>query len=496
MNRFRPPVPPFEIHIASAEDYLPIDEDHPQEYFQVYSRFFGAKRWSPAQKSASLKDHWFTLEGHYRAELFQEEFDNVELDGRILRRVTLKMPVAASRMVGSPFARSSWFPSPKSKGTPKMSSNSAPRPVIDQSTPLLFIQYASDTAQIEEDIRAMERDRDERLAQLQQETRASLAHLGKRFFLIGIFTFAGILLGGYLLLRLGLAPLARLSEAVSKISERNFQLQVEADKLPTELRPIADRLSQTLGLLQKAFAHEKQAAADISHELRTPLAALMTTFEVALRKKRTPDEYRAILEECRVSGEHMSHLVDRLMALARLDAGVERLSLEAVDVADLAQQCADMVRPLATKQGLTLKAHLPESIVTFTDPGKLREIVLNLLQNAIAYNKPHGSIGLGVERSGGQVCLEVRDSGIGIAPEDRDHLFERFFRADPSRHSDTPHCGLGLAIVKSYVDLLGGTIDVDSGPAGTTFFLRLPLRETEAPGPADLSAMVQVVGHS
>src|SRR5205807_6597670 len=105
----------------------------------------------------------------------------------------------------------------------------------------------------------------------------------------------------------------------------------------------------------------------------------------------------------------------------------------------------------------------------------LREILTNLLHNAVEYNNPEGAIDLAVERVNGKVRFEVRDTGIGIKPEAMEHLFKRFYRADPSRHADTPHAGLGLSIVKSYVDLMGGTIGVDSGAHGSTFTIDLPV---------------------
>src|SRR5439155_4004041 len=110
--------------------------------------------------------------------------------------------------------------------------------------------------------------------------------------------------------------------------------------------PIAQRLSKTLWQLGQAFDREKQAAADISHELRTPLAALLTTIEVALRKSRSLQEYREILEECLSSGQQMSHMVERLLALARLDAGAERSRARAFDAGELAVQCTELIRPL------------------------------------------------------------------------------------------------------------------------------------------------------
>jgi heavy metal sensor kinase len=292
---------------------------------------------------------------------------------------------------------------------------------------------------------------------------------------IGLGALAALWLGGYLVIRVGLAPLSKMSEAVRQVSVKDFHLPLDADKLPNELQPIAGRLVELLGHLQKAFAREKQAAADISHELRTPLAALMTTLEVALKKKRSVDEYHEILDECRSSGQHMYQLVERLLKLARLDAGADQYHPTETDVTEVAMACADLIRPLAKARGLALRLHMPDPVSTRTDANKLRELLINLLHNAVEYNKDNGAIDLTVERVNGRVRLEVRDTGIGIKPQALEHIFERFYRADPSRHADTPHAGLGLAIVKSYVDLMGGTIRVESSDAGTAFIVDLPL---------------------
>lgn len=493
---FRVVRPTHELQIpAAAHPDVDLELDHPVEYFQTYQQ-----TGLPAQRSTSLRDHWLTLSDEARdhAEDYQVIFDDLDLEGRKLRRVTLRARVTRTRIMASPFSSRFFSGPPKTKGPGNKGGPfpaAPPRPSYDHDAPAFFIQYASDTAHVEEQILDFEEQRDIRLAQSHEETRAALAHLRQRLFWISCFTFVAIVVGGWLLLRHGLAPISRLSDAVSKVSEKNFELQMDPQKLPTELRPIAERLRQSLAQLQKAFNHEKQAAADVSHELRTPLAALMTTLDVALRKKRTPEEYREVLEECRASGKHMSHLVERLMALARLDAGVERPSLELVDVAELTQQSADMVRPLAEEQGLTLQTRLAESVCTVTDAGKLRDVLVNLLHNAIEYNKPAGRIDIDARRENGHVVVAVRDTGIGIAPEAQAHLFERFFRADPSRHADSPHCGLGLAIVKSYVDLLGGAIRVQSSPAGSTFEVQLPLRGGEMITAFDQQTVIQAAEH-
>jgi signal transduction histidine kinase len=174
----------------------------------------------------------------------------------------------------------------------------------------------------------------------------------------------------------------------------------------------------------------------------------------------------------------MYRLVERLLTLARLDAGADRYRPEQVDVIETALACADLIRPLARARNLDLRLNLPDdAITTQTDPNKLREVLINLLHNAVEYNKPDGAIDLVVARTNGHVRFEVHDTGIGISPEAQTKLFERFFRADPSRHADTPHAGLGLSIVKSYVDLMEGTIRVTSSNAGSVFSVEIPFVE-------------------
>jgi signal transduction histidine kinase len=198
--------------------------------------------------------------------------------------------------------------------------------------------------------------------------------------------------------------------------------------------------------------------------------------ELALRKSRSAEEYREMFEDCLLSARHMNQVVERLLALARLDAGVDQLRTRKVDVGELADQCAAMVRPLAEARGLNLTVYRRSDTLATVDPDKVREMMVNLLQNAIQYNRPNGSITLTVARPDGRLELAVSDTGIGVAPEKQGQIFERFFRADPSRGADGANAGLGLAIVKGYVDLMGGTLDVESEVnRGSTFRIRLPV---------------------
>ncbi|MCS6852730.1 MAG: HAMP domain-containing histidine kinase [Gemmataceae bacterium] len=453
-----------DVHLAEEE--LPHFADDPQtEYFQVNSE------WGMLWKSPSLGDARLPLDarGFARLRLYDWRFDDVTVAGRPVRRIMLKVPLARFRVV--------WLPPPG--GRPPMPS--PPRPpggserYLEGGAPAIVIQCATDLAPLQAARDELLRKRDEELAQLEADARATLVALRDRLLLIGFACFAAAVGGGLLLVRVGLAPLRRLSDAVSQVSEKDFRLPFDGRSLPRELRPIVERLSQTLEQLRRAFAREKQAAADISHELRTPVAALLTTLEVALRKPRSAEEYREVLRDCQALGQQMSLLVERLLTLARLDAGVDTLRPQSVNVATLAAECAALVRPLAQARHLQLEVDCPKPIYLQTDPDKLREIITNLLHNAIEYNRPNGRVALVVAPQDRGVCLEVRDTGVGIAPEAQAHIFERFYRVDPSRENAGLHAGLGLAIVKGYVDLMGGRIAVESVEGeGSTFRVELP----------------------
>jgi signal transduction histidine kinase len=164
-------------------------------------------------------------------------------------------------------------------------------------------------------------ERDEELAKLGTELSDARRSLRFDIATIGLVALLAVAVGGPLLVGRGLRPVGKLSDAVSRVSEKDFKLPHDGSNLSVELVPIHGRLTQTLDLLQRAFAREKQAVADISHELRTPIAALMATIDVALRKQRTPDQYRAALEECRMISKQLGQLVERIMTLATLDAG-------------------------------------------------------------------------------------------------------------------------------------------------------------------------------
>jgi signal transduction histidine kinase len=296
--------------------------------------------------------------------------------------------------------------------------------------------------------------------------------------LTNLATFAGAGIGGWALIRNNLKPLARIADAVSQVNEKTFSLPLDGQPVPRELVPIVEKLQQTLRSLQQAFEREKQAIADISHDLRTPIAALLTTLEVSLRRPRSAEEYRATLENCQRIGRQLRHLAERVLALARLDAGVDQVRRHWFDLAALVEDCIRTVEPLAKQQQVALSASVP-SVLCYTDAAKLRDILINLLDNAVQYNRPGGSVQVSAEQNNGSLYIEVQDTGVGMTEEVRARIFQRFYRADTSRGESDGHAGLGLAIVQGYVNMLGGRIEVESQPGrGSTFRIYLPARET------------------
>lgn len=251
---------------------------------------------------------------------------------------------------------------------------------------LVYIQCASPISRLDPVLASIRAEHDQRIEQLESASQRNLANLAWQLTGLGGATFALAIAGTMLVVSRVLNPLKRLSDAVSQVTERDFELRVSEQELPEELHPVFRRLQETLHMLERAFLREKQATADISHELRTPLASMITTLELALRRSRSVDEYRSFLEDCRSSASHMRAIVERLLTLARLDAGSDPVRPRLTNVSDLAEACAQLVRPVAMTHGVTLEVTADQVCWLMTDPDKLRESLCNLLHNAVQYN--------------------------------------------------------------------------------------------------------------
>jgi signal transduction histidine kinase len=402
-------------------------------------------------------------------------YDTLTLSSGSVRRVIFKSPTSGGFRWG-------WGPQPRPEARsappqgPPTSSPPSPRPASTGPS-VNYYHVAKSTADLEATVADIHADANRQKGEVRQATAATRNTVRWLLLAGSVFAFLGLLVGGWLVVGLGLRPLQKLTNAVARVNEKDLHLPVAAGELSHELVPIHDRLAQTLDQLREAFEREKQAVADISHELRTPVASLLATIDITLRKPRTAEQYKQALEDCRLLTKQLGGLVERVMTLAYLDAGHTQVSTAPTDATDLASGCAAVIRPLAESHGLTLNTDLRPTPPVDTDADKLREVVINLLHNAVEYNKPGGSITLAVrrEKNGGPLVVEVSDTGIGMSADVRGRIFERFYRADASRTATGVHAGLGLSIVKEYVSRLGGTISVESEvDRGSTFRVTLP----------------------
>jgi signal transduction histidine kinase len=465
------------------------DDEHFRDYYQVHT--FGRN----VRRSRSLGEETLPDFNASKIDVALPNWlpaDEVELkDGTAVRRLVYVSPVVFFRQFGPPRRGDGDRTERSSTGTggqrgtppapPPTGPPSPPRPAptpesIVRATPRIYVQTARPMSILNGRIADFERERDADLAKIRLESYEATTRTRGLLLTIAAGAIAAMLVGSLILISRGLAPVNELSSAVRMVSERDFRLPVTADRMSTELLPVHRHMTETLDALKHAFEREKQAVADISHELRTPVASLAATLDVALRKPRSAEQYKATLEECRDINRQLGRLVERVMTLANLDAGNDRSVTAPCDAAEIGRECVRVIRPLAEKQGLSVTCELPAEWPITTDGDKLREVLMNLLHNAVEYTPAGGTVTVAATPAArGGVKFVVRDTGIGMSPDVSARIFERFYRADSSRTAVGVHAGLGLAIVKEYLSRMGGSVAVESTPGrGSTFTVEIP----------------------
>jgi len=283
--------------------------------------------------------------------------------------------------------------------------------------------------------------------------------------------------GGYWLSRRALAPVDAIVRSARAIGGTNLDARLEKLDTGDELQRLSDTLNEMLARIEGAFQQVTQFTADASHELRTPVSLMRTEAELALRRSRDEGQYRESLEHILKEAERTSVLIEEMLALARADSGHASLKLQPVNLAALVRAAVESWRQVASVCGLEFRHRIAsEDVLVMADEAAMGRTVNILLDNAFKYTKPPGTVDLALEEGGRKVVISVRDSGIGIPPEEQEKIFERFYRVDKARVRETQGAGLGLAIARWIVQQHGGTIRVESSPgSGATFFVELPL---------------------
>jgi two-component system heavy metal sensor histidine kinase CusS len=289
---------------------------------------------------------------------------------------------------------------------------------------------------------------------------------------------------GYQIARRGLRPIYQITATARHIRPTNLGERITPAGLPAELLALADTFNQMLDRLEESFTRLSRFSADIAHELRTPVYSLRGEIEVALSQSRTPEEYREVLgsnlEEC----GRLTHLIDRLLFLARAENPETQINKESCDVElELATIC-EFYGLSANEAGVQLSIIVVPKVQADLDRSLFRRAVGNLVANALTHTPAGGSVTVAASGDGISTRIEVADTGCGIPAIHLPHVFERFYRADSTRSSQKGGVGLGLAIVRSIVELHGGTVEIASEVGrGTRVTMIFPRKELAPPSP-------------
>ncbi|MGH6608977.1 MAG: ATP-binding protein [Burkholderiaceae bacterium] len=274
-----------------------------------------------------------------------------------------------------------------------------------------------------------------------------------------VLPFLGLL--GWWIVTRGLSPLTAVAQTLSQRDSTSLQ-PVATDNLPTEVLPLVQSLNELLQRLDASFDVQRRFAADAAHELRTPLTAL--TLQTQLAARAQTDEERAVaLDRLEQGVKRATRLVHQLLTMARLDPEAARKPAEMIDLAALTSAVVDELQPLAAQKSIALNSDARPGAMIIGQEDALRILLTNLIDNAIRYTADRGRVDVHVQASPANVVLTVHDNGPGIAVDERERVFDRFYRG---RDAAPGGSGLGLAIVRQIADMHGASVTIGSNAGG------------------------------
>ncbi len=303
-------------------------------------------------------------------------------------------------------------------------------------------------------------------------------------------------LGGQFLANKALRPVDQITQTARVITSQNLNQRIKPLKVKDEISRLIETFNEMISRLDRSFRQVKQFSTDASHELKTPLTILKGEVEVALRRERESQEYEQILKSNLEEINRMSQIVEDLLLLSRADSGEIRLNKEDLNLTEILNEVVAQVNILAQAKNLRIDtSNHHEEIRIFGDRLRIRELFLNLIENGIKYTEEGGSIHIQVRKDA--LCQEgapaggpkteqpefariiVSDTGIGIAKEDQERIFDRFFRVDKARSREQGGSGLGLSICRWIVEAHRGEIKVESELGkGSSFIVKLPVNSS------------------
>jgi heavy metal sensor kinase len=315
-----------------------------------------------------------------------------------------------------------------------------------------------------------------RLAQSEEPIESVLRELAMASTLTLPVILVGVGFAGYSLAGRMLSPIEEMVNRVRQITAERLSERLPNPDVDNELGRLARVFNDTLARLERAFDQQRRFTSDCSHELRTPLALIRSLGEVGLHKNGTCEDYRDVIGSMLEEANRLTTLVNDLLIIARADSGYLQLERKVVPLMAVAREAANLFDVLIEEKSLRLVLEGDEHAEVEGDSLLLRQTLANLIHNAVKYS-PVGQVIWVKVRDGATNCVEVevQDHGPGIPPEDRDKVFDRFYRVDKSGQREFGGAGLGLSIAKWVVEAHGGSIGLGSvAAAGCTFRISLP----------------------
>ncbi len=280
---------------------------------------------------------------------------------------------------------------------------------------------------------------------------------------------------GWLIANRALRPVDEITRTARRIGAENLSERLVVNGPKDEIGRLVETFNEMISRLEVSFNKIKQFTSDASHELRTPLTILKGETEIALKTEDTVEGLKEVLASNLEEVNRMSRIVNDLLMLSRIDRGAERFVMEEVNLEDIVTEKFEQARTLARDKGIEVTLANSTRVAVRGDPVKLRQLILNLLDNAIKYTPEGGMVTISLDKANGNAVLVVSDTGIGINKDALPHIFDRFYRVDKARSRDLGGSGLGLSICKAIVTAHNGDIEVTSRQGkGTTFTVTIP----------------------
>jgi heavy metal sensor kinase len=284
--------------------------------------------------------------------------------------------------------------------------------------------------------------------------------------------------GGSVLLQSALRPVRDMIDKANEISHRELDARLPVHYTGDDLERLSITLNQMITRLEESFLNSRRFTSDASHELRTPLTIMRGELEQLLTRKDIPDSIGERISSLMEETDRLIGIAEGLFALSRLDAGEAHREHVRADLGELAAATADQMSLLAEEKGIELTCVRHSSAAVIGDSSRLKQIIVNLLDNAIKYTPDNGKIHLDIRAEKRQAWLEVSDTGEGVPRAELTKIFDRFYRADAVRSTAIEGAGLGLSIVRSICSAHGGTVHAENlAGGGCRFTVKLPLAD-------------------